>query len=168
MQDHSDEGRKLAEQVATLARTRGMKVAVAESLTSGTIACHLGAAREASSWFVGGVVAYAAEVKFEVLGVEPGPVMTGRCAAQMAAGVARLLGADIAVAVTGVGGPGPDEGHPAGTVYLAVSSGPLKAENVIQHHFDGDPAQVVELSTISALQLLQTTLKAAKPRTSAA
>jgi hypothetical protein len=114
------------------------------------------------------VAAYAAEVKFKVLDVEPGPVVTRRCAAQMAAGAARLLGADIAVAVTGVGGPEPDEGRPAGTVYLAVTSGPHKAEDVIRHHFDGDPEQVVELSAISTLRLLRTALKATVPRTPAA
>jgi nicotinamide-nucleotide amidase len=155
---HGDEAQKLAEQVGHLARIRGINVAVAESLTSGTIACHLGAAPQASSWFAGGVVAYAAEVKFKVLDVEPGPVVTARCAAQMATGVRRLLNADFAVAVTGVGGPQPDEGQPAGTVYVAATGG--SHENVSQHRFDGDPAQVLELSTIAALQLLQTILEA--------
>lgn len=153
----SDEARELAEQVARLAQERGLRVAVAESLTSGMIANQLGAAPEASSWFVGGVVAYAADVKFKVLGVEPGPVVTARCAAQMATGVADLLSADLAVAVTGVGGPDPDEGHPPGTVYLAVQAG--GHEEVGHHHFDGDPTQVIEQSTVAALQTLRTALE---------
>jgi len=154
----SDDAQELAEQVGRLAQSRGLLVAVAESLTSGMIANQLGAAPEASSWFVGGVVAYAADVKFKVLGVEPGPVVTARCAAQMATGVADLLSADVAVAVTGVGGPEPDEGHPAGTVYLAVRAG--SHEEVGHQHFDGDPAQVIEQSTVAALQMLRTALEA--------
>jgi nicotinamide-nucleotide amidase len=153
----SDDARDLAEQVGRLAQARGARVAVAESLTSGTIANQLGAAPEASDWFVGGVIAYAADVKFKVLGVEPGPVVTARCAVQMATGVADLLNADLAVAVTGVGGPDPDEGHPAGTVYLAVRAG--SHEEVGHHHFDGDPTEVIEQSTVAALHMLLTALE---------
>jgi nicotinamide-nucleotide amidase len=156
--ESSDEAESVAGRVARVAREKGLTIAVAESLTSGDIACHLGAAPEASSWFAGGVVAYASEVKFKVLDVEPGPVVSARCAAQMARGVARLLGADLAVAVTGVGGPGPDEGRPAGTVFVAVSSGSTE-EKVIQHRFDGDPGQVVRLATVAALQALMTAVE---------
>jgi nicotinamide-nucleotide amidase len=154
---NSDEAEQLADTIGRLARARGVQVAVAESLTSGSIATRLGAAPEASSWFAGGVVAYAAEVKFKVLDVEPGPVVTDRCAAQMAAWVSRLLGAEFTVAATGVGGPDPDEGEPPGTVYIAVSSG--TGEDVVRHRFDGDPSQVVDLTTIAALQMLQTSLE---------
>jgi nicotinamide-nucleotide amidase len=153
-----DDAQSLAEQVGALAQARGVKIAVAESLTSGAIANRLGAAPQASTWFAGGVVAYSPEVKFKVLDVEPGPVVTARCAAQMAGGAARLLAADLAVAATGVGGPEPDEGHPAGTVYLAVAGG--AAGDVEKHQFDGDPARVIELTTIAALRLLLTGLEA--------
>ncbi|MFK4087550.1 CinA family protein [Kribbella sp. NPDC020789] len=147
-----EDAQKLAEQIGAVVAERGITVAVAESLTSGAIASRLGAASGASSWFAGGVVAYASEVKFKLLEVEPGPVVTARCAAQMAGGAARLLGADFAVAVTGVGGPEPDEGHPAGTVFVAVSSG--AREEVTKHQFDGEPSEVVELSTCAALEML--------------
>ncbi|MFB6719441.1 CinA family protein [Kribbella sp. NPDC056345] len=156
--NNSSEAQDAAERIAASAKARGLQIAVAESLTSGRIACRLGAASDASTWFAGGVVAYAAEVKFNVLGVEPGPVVTARCAAQMANGVARLLGAEVAVAATGVGGPEPDEGHPPGTVYLAVSSG--GRVDVVQHRFDGDPGRVVDEATTTALELLYTSLKA--------
>ncbi|MGC4938171.1 CinA family protein [Kribbella sp. DT2] len=53
-----------------------LTVAVAESLTSGSLACQLGAATDASDWFAGGVVAYTTAVKVGVLGVDPGPVVT--------------------------------------------------------------------------------------------
>jgi nicotinamide-nucleotide amidase len=153
----TEKAARIAERIAEVVREKGWQVAVAESLTSGNIACRLGAAPEASSWFSGGVVAYASEVKFKVLDVDPGPVVTARCAAQMARGVARLLGADFAVAVTGVGGPEPYEGQPAGTVFLAVSSG--SDEEVAHHRFDGEPPQVVELATVAALQRLLTALE---------
>ncbi|TCC50402.1 CinA family protein [Kribbella pittospori] len=153
----SGETAAIAERIADVAREQGWTVAVAESLTSGSIACQLGAAPEANSWFAGGVVAYASEVKFKVLDVNRGPVVTARCAEQMARGVARLTNADFAVAVTGVGGPDPDEGHPAGTVYLAVSSG--SHEESAHHEFDGDPPEVVELATLTALRKLLTMLE---------
>lgn len=65
---------------------------MAESLTSGSIAGRLGAAEAASDWFCGGVVAYASSVKYKVLGVDPGPVVTAPCARQMAQGVCDLTG----------------------------------------------------------------------------
>jgi nicotinamide-nucleotide amidase len=154
------EAARIAERIADVAREKSLKVAVAESLTSGNIARRLGAAPEAISWFSGGVIAYASEVKFKVLDVDPGPVVTAECAAQMARGVARLAGADFAVAVTGVGGPEPYEGHPAGTVFLAVSSG--SDEEVAHHRFEGEPPEVVELATVAALHRLLTALEEAR------
>jgi len=157
--EETKEAAELAERIAELALGRHLTVAVAESLTSGSLASRLGAATDASTWFAGGVVAYAAEVKFKVLDVDPGPVVTARCAAQMATGVARLTGADFAVALTGVGGPDPDEGHPAGTVFLAVSSG--TDENVEKRQFEGDPPEVVAQATVAGLEMLLTALTSA-------
>src|SRR5688500_179645 len=96
------------ELIAKLARATDTSIAVAESLTAGTISTRLGEGDDAAEWFRGAVVAYAAEVKFEVLGVAPGPVVTVSCARQMARGVRTLLRADIGLAITGVGGPGPE------------------------------------------------------------
>src|SRR5215208_80173 len=79
----------------------------------------LAAGPEASEWFRGSLVAYQETVKFDVLGVRRGPLVDPDCAEGMARGVGRLLGADVAVAATGVGGPDPSEGKPAGTVYVA-------------------------------------------------
>lgn len=148
---------EIAERIGSAALEKGLQVAVAESLTSGTIASQLGAAPNSSTWFAGGVVAYAAETKFRVLNVARGPVANARCAVQMAKGCADLLGADYVVAVTGVGGPDPEEGHPPGTVYTAVS---LPAgQEVDQHTFDGDPSQVVARATVAALQMLLNALR---------
>jgi nicotinamide-nucleotide amidase len=141
-----------AEEIARCATERGLRVAVAESLTGGRVASALGEAPDASEWFCGGVVAYAPHVKFEVLGVTPGPVVTERCAREMAAGVARALRADVTVGLTGVGGPDPDEGEPAGTLFLATSVlGAVTCEHVV---FPGDPGRVVEASTRAALEHL--------------
>lgn len=121
-------------------------------MTSGSLSSHLGAAEASSDWFLGGVIAYAKAVKFNVLGVEPGPVVTASCATQMLSGVLRLTGADFAAAVTGVGGPGPEEGKPSGTVFIAAGqAGDIR---VLEHHFGGDPAQVVHETTVAALQML--------------
>jgi nicotinamide-nucleotide amidase len=111
----------LAGELAEAAQRHGFGVAVAESLTSGAVASALGQAPSAATWFRGGVVAYAKLVKYELLGVPPGPVVSATAVAAMARSTAELLGADLTVALSGVGGPGPDEGQPAGTVWFAVA-----------------------------------------------
>ena len=143
---------ELGERVADLASSAGVTVAVAESLTSGAIASALGASPQAGSWFAGGVVAYSEHVKFDVLGVTPGPVITEPCARQMADGVGRLLSADVVAAVTGAGGPGEQEGKPAGTVYLAHGR-PGEVE-VAELHLDGEPEEVVNRTVEAALDAL--------------
>jgi nicotinamide-nucleotide amidase len=141
------------ESIADLAGQHGFRIGVAESLTSGQLAADLGAGPEASSWFRGGVVAYASEVKFEVLGVDPGPVVTESCARQMARGVADLLGADAVVATTGVGGPDPEEGKPAGLVYVAAF---VRGTGTCQRlELSGDPADVLEQTRVRALAILR-------------
>jgi nicotinamide-nucleotide amidase len=148
----------LAECIADILLNGHRTVAVAESLTSGSLGCHLGAAGESSQWFRGGVIAYAPEVKFTVLGVDRGPVITATCARQMAWGVARLMDADIGVALTGVGGPGPEEGKPAGTVFICVAAG--DETSVEEHRFSGDPAAVVHAATHQALVMLGSCVRA--------
>ena len=140
------------EKVARLADERGLTIAAAESLTSGLIATRLGAGPNAADWFRGSVVAYQAPVKFEVLDVREGPVVTAECAEGMARGVARLFSADVSVAATGVGGPDPSEGKPAGTVFLAVTVDG-RAE-VRELALDGGPDEVLESTAAHALELL--------------
>jgi nicotinamide-nucleotide amidase len=142
-----------ATEVSEVVTARGLTVAVAESLTAGMLACALGAAPDASTWFRGGVVAYAAGVKVKVLGVPPGPVVTEECARAMARGVASLLDADLAVAVTGVGGPGEEEGQPPGTVWFGVVS--PDGERAELRRFDGNPEDILAATTAHALLLLR-------------
>ncbi len=148
--DGHAERSELAASIAELVDSAGLTVAVAESLTGGMVASALAAAPGSSTWFRGAVVAYATEVKHRLLGVPPGPVVSAEAAASMADGVRRLLEADIAVALTGAGGPG---GQPPGTVFLALSDG--SHTQVEQHFFDDDdPAEVCARTATEALQLL--------------
>lgn len=78
-----------------------------------------------SKWFRGGIVAYSATVKYDVLDVPHGPVVSEVAALAMARGVDRLLDADVAVAVTEVGGPDSQDGEPPGAVWAATWSGQL-------------------------------------------
>ncbi|HEY5852695.1 MAG TPA: CinA family protein [Aldersonia sp.] len=143
---------ELAEQIAELAGAADFTVAAAESLTGGRISAALGAAPDAGSWYRGAVVAYAEGVKREVLGVPECPVVSRACAQQMAEGVARLLDADYAVAVTGVGGPGSQDGETPGTVWFAVT-GPIGTQ-ARRHRFDGESAEIIDLTVAEALRLL--------------
>jgi nicotinamide-nucleotide amidase len=147
----------LLDEIASRLDGNGVTVAVAESLTAGKIASHLGAAKDSSTWFAGGVVAYTSETKYSVLGVDRGPVMTASCAEQMADGVADLLTADLAVAVTGVGGPGPQEGKDAGTVYLSGRAGTRRVSEKLE--LEGDPTEVIEATTRHALRMLVALLR---------
>ena len=116
----------LAEVVADLLKKRGKTVAVAESMTAGTLAARLSWPPGASAYFVGGVVTYTAEAKQRILGVSTetleGPgVVSEECAREMASGARKLFSADIGVAITGAAGPEPHGGKLAGTVCIAVA-----------------------------------------------
>jgi PncC family amidohydrolase len=147
-----DELQSAARAVAAAVHARKHTVAAAESITAGAIATSLAAAPDASEWFAGSVVAYRTATKRHVLGVTAERVISTECARQMAAGVLRLTGADLVVAVTGVGGPDPEEGTPPGTVIICVAT--VSRQHVFEHLFDGDPAEVVRLSTLHALRHL--------------
>lgn len=152
VEEHERRVRELADAISEVAGARGHVVAAAESLTSGRITERLGATEASSDWFAGGVVAYQPHVKFNVLGVRPGPVVTEEAARAMATGVAELLDATAAVAVTGVGGPGSEEGQEAGTTWIAVSvHGDVRAE---RHVFSGEPLEVLAKTEERGLEML--------------
>src|SRR4051812_7577870 len=100
------------DRIAEVAQRRGLTIAVAESLTSGALGNAMGKGENDAEWSAGGIVAYQSRVKFNVLDVDPGPVITERCARQMAEAIRRLLKVDVAAAVTGAGGPDPEEDKP--------------------------------------------------------
>lgn len=113
--------------IAELTR-RGLTIAVAESLTGGLLVAELIAVPGASVVVRGGVVAYATELKAELLGVDAallaasGPIHP-EVARQMASGVRQRLGADIGIATTGAAGPDPQDGHAPGEVWLGFAIG---------------------------------------------
>ena len=129
---HADEQLHEARRLADVAHARlveiGATVAVAESLTGGLVSAFLTAAPNTSVTFRGGLVVYAADAKHDVAGVdrraldEHGPVHE-MIAAQLAIGARTRLRADYGIGVTGVAGPGEQDGHPVGEVYVAVASG---------------------------------------------
>jgi nicotinamide-nucleotide amidase len=138
------------QRLSTIARRTGMSVAVAESLTGGELSARFASAPDASDWFRGGIVAYASEVKHELLAVPAGPVVSEAAAAAMAAGACRLLGADIAIAVTGVAGPDEQDGQPPGTVWFALSHDGTADTHLEQ--FSGAPPEIVDATCARALQ----------------
>lgn len=153
----------LAQQVGSAAQRRHVTLAVAESLTGGMLSSRLAAADNASEWFAGGVVAYSRAVKYGLLGVPKGPVVSGRAALAMASGAAQALAAEVAVAVTGVGGPESQDGKPPGTVWLAVHSSTGHWSGA--HHFDGSPEEICRQACDQALRALITELEQDSDRT---
>ena len=135
---------------------RSLTLAVAESLTGGLIASRLVNVVGASSWFRGGVVSYASDVKYDVLGVPEGPVVSGPAAEAMAEGVRRLLKSDVGLSVTGVAGPEEQDGQPAGTVFVGLSLGEHVTHAAL--HLPGDRPRVRAYSAISALDVLRRVL----------
>jgi nicotinamide-nucleotide amidase len=136
---------------------RGETVAVAESLTGGALAAALVDVPGVSATFRGGVIAYATELKSELLGVDAallaarGPVDPD-VAVAMAAGVRDRLGATWGLATTGVAGPDPQDGHPPGVVLVAIA-GPDDA-GVEALALEGGRAAVRAAAVSGALELL--------------
>ena len=142
--------------IAVRMLSRGGTLAVAESITGGLIASRLVNIAGASTWFRGGLVSYASEVKFDLLGVPRGPVVSGEAAEAMANGVRALLKSDVGLSVTGVAGPEEQDGQAAGTVFVGVAVG-----DVVEHvalRLPGDRPRIRSYSAISALDALRRTL----------
>lgn len=144
---------ELSERLSELLEQRGWNAATAESLTGGQLAAALAAVPSAGEWFRGGIVAYQPEVKHGLLQAPPGPVVTAPTAEAMASGAVELLGADCAVAVTGVGGPEDKEGKPAGTVWIATCVRDAAVHSEL-HRFDGPPRDVMQQTIRAALKAL--------------
>ena len=139
--------------VIDLLRGHGLSLAVAESLTGGLLGARLTGMPGASDVFRGAVVSYASEVKFDLLGVPKGPVVSDAAAKAMALGARERLGADIGIATTGVAGPAEQEGHPPGTVFLGLAHG--GHAEALRVRLPGDRNRVREYAVISVLNLLR-------------
>jgi nicotinamide-nucleotide amidase len=165
-----DDERPVEEIVLDLCRARGLTLATGESCTGGLIGARLTAIPGASDVFVGGVIAYANSVKEASLGVptkvlEEHGAVSAEVAAAMAAGARARLGSDLAVADTGIAGPGggtPEK--PVGLVFLAVD-GPEGA-HTRRLELPGDRETVRTRATVLALHMLRRELSRSgmKPR----
>ncbi len=142
--------------VADRLLAHGATLSVAESVTGGLIASRLVAVAGASTWFRGGVVSYASDVKYDLLKVPAGPVVSPEAAQAMALGVRTLRGSDIGLSVTGVAGPDEQDGQPVGTVFVGISMG-----DTLEHvalRLPCDRPRVRAYSAISALDALRRAL----------
>jgi PncC family amidohydrolase len=139
------------------ARSKGLKISCAESLTGGLISAELTSVSGSSDVFLGGIVSYAISAKNQLLDVDShllsvAGAVDGRVAEQMAKGSAEKFGADIAVAVTGIAGPGGQEpGKPVGTVWFGVCVNGKTASEIM--HFDGSREDVRQQTVTHALEL---------------
>jgi nicotinamide-nucleotide amidase len=146
-----------AEQVVAGLLGRGLTLAAAESLTGGLLAAAVVDVPGASKVFRGGVIAYATEIKHDLLGVdaallrEHGPVHPD-VALMMAGGVRERCGADVGVATTGVAGPDPQGQNLPGEVYVAVVM--AGRHEVRGLRLDGDRASVRRGAVLAALSLI--------------
>jgi nicotinamide-nucleotide amidase len=144
--------------VADLLSDQGLTVGVAESLTGGLVGARLAETKGASKWFRGSIVSYDSKVKFDLLDVPEGPVVSPEAAEAMAWGACKRLEADVGISVTGVAGPTTQDDQPVGTVFMAVALDG-KAE-VAEAHFPGERQHIRQFSTISLLDMLRRRLLA--------
>jgi nicotinamide-nucleotide amidase len=158
----AEDERTIQEIVLELCRDRGLSLGTAESCTGGLVAARLTAVAGSSDVFEGGIVAYANEVKAEQLGVprtvlEEHGAVSAETARAMAHGACERLGVDVAVAVTGIAGPGggTDE-RPVGLVHFHAT-GP-HGEKALSFDLPGDREWIRTRSAVAALHLVRALL----------
>lgn len=147
----------IATQLGQIALAKNAVIATAESCTAGGIACAITQVAGSSEWFDRGFVTYSNQSKEDLLGVRHETLasfgaVSEQTAKEMVAGALARSEATVAVAVTGIAGPGGAvPGKPVGTVYIAWGR---KGENPIakRHQFDGDRQAVRELTVKTALE----------------
>ena len=157
---------RLEERLGDLLRQRGGTISVAESCTGGLLASRITDVPGSSAYFRGGIVAYQNDVKERLLGVSPEILkrfgaVSEESARAMAHGCRKLFSSDIAVAITGIAGPGGGSPNkPVGLVYIAVSA--LDKVACERFFWSGDRALNKESSVRAALNMVVRTLKAAE------
>lgn len=144
--------------VAQILNQYRMRLAVAESCTGGLLAAKITDLPGSSEYFSGGIVAYANDVKVNLLGVKTETIekygaVSSPCAREMAKGVKERLGADCGIAITGIAGPGgatPDK--PVGLVYFGIAI--AEFTYVEKQFFKGDRAETRKKAAAHGLKLL--------------
>lgn len=153
---------KPEEMVVEMLLKKQLTITTAESCTGGLIGAALVNVPGVSSVFKEGYITYANESKQKLLGVSEDTLakygaVSEQTAREMAEGAAKVAGADVSVAVTGIAGPdgGTDE-KPVGLVYMACS---YNGETVVERHvFDGDRLKVRSTTVLYALELVRRTI----------
>jgi len=159
---YSEDGRDLAAVVGTVLRERKLSLALAESCTGGLVAARLTEQAGASEFLERGYVTYSNRSKVDLLGVDSALIeragaVSEEVARAMAAGAQRAAGVDVALAVTGIAGPGgatPDK--PVGLVYLAMAG--TLGERIRRAHFPGDRERIRHQASQAALEMLRRAL----------
>jgi nicotinamide-nucleotide amidase len=141
-------------EVLRLCEERGWSLGVAESLTGGFIGARLTNVPGASRTYRGSIASYATDVKRSVLGVTADKVVSEEAVKQMAEGAQRVLGADVAIAVTGVAGPDEQDGQPVGTVWYGIAV-PGHETTAITARLPFDRERIRQFSTITLLNTLR-------------
>lgn len=156
---YSEDGRELAEVVASLLRERRLTLALAESCTGGLVAARLTAIPGASDFLDRAYVTYTNQAKVELLGVDPKLIeahgaVSEEVARAMAEGARRAAGTDLAVAITGIAGPsGATPEKPVGLVHLALSG--TVGERARRAQFPGDRQRVQGQAAQAALEMVR-------------
>ena len=143
-------------ELVAMLRAAGATISTAESCTGGLVAARITGVSGASEAFKYGAVTYCNDAKNKILGVQKETLdsygaVSAETAAEMAAGVRKIMNAEIGVSVTGLAGPNSGEGKPVGLVYVAVNSD--KYSEVAENHFSGDRNSVRNQSADKALEL---------------
>lgn len=149
---------RLLDQLAAALLARKQTLATAESCTGGLVGAALTNLPGSSAWYLGGVVAYANELKIRLLGV-PAEILAAHGAVSletaraMAQGARAAAAADFAVSITGIAGPaGGTPEKPVGLVFIGVAAPHGTA--TFKHHFSGSRAEIRQAATEAALRHL--------------
>jgi nicotinamide-nucleotide amidase len=156
---YGEDDTDLAQVVLEKCRERRLRIAVAESCTGGMLGARLTAIPGSSDVFAGGVIAYDDAVKVNLLGVDPATIrahgaVSEQTARAMATGIRRTVGTQIAIAITGIAGPGggtPEK--PVGLVWIAADvNGPVRASHRV---YPGNREEIRQRASQGALDLVR-------------
>ena len=140
--------------VLDILEQRSFTLGIAESVTGGLVGGRITSVPGSSKTFRGGIISYASDVKFDLLGVTPGPVVSEEAAIQMALGAQRTLQSSVGLALTGVAGPDEQDGQPVGTLCIGVAF-PNGRTFSTRSQLPGQRDQMRQFSVITAMAFLR-------------
>lgn len=140
--------------VLAILEQHSLTLGIAESVTGGLVGGRITSVPGSSKTFRGGIISYASDVKFDLLGVTPGPVVSEQAAIQMALGAQRTLQSSVGLALTGVAGPDEQDGQPVGTLCIGVAF-PDGRTFSTRSQLPGQRDQMRQFSVITAMAFLR-------------